>query len=42
MMQVSVRKKPKGQLKMDNPETLAIWDTKDIVRRQTKHKIQKS
>jgi len=38
MMQVSVREKPKGQLKMDNPETLAIWGTKDIVRRQTKYK----
>ena len=31
-------KKLKGQSRMDNPETLAIWDTQDTVRRQTKQK----
>ena len=30
------QRKPKGQLRMDNPETLAILCTKDTGRRQTK------
>jgi hypothetical protein len=38
--EINVRKKPKGQSRMANPETLAALGTQETGRRQTKQKTQ--